>query len=106
MSSATRSRPVAFLLDMPRVSGEFLVSRGFLHFAILLCRAHGFSPRFIPLQRVPRPRFPTSACQGVERDAIHATSAGILGSSGIRPLWVFDTVLGSEIPSHKIGGSR
>src|SRR6266853_1251545 len=31
--------------------------------------------------------FHTSASQGVERDAIHATRAGILGSSGIRPLW-------------------
>ena len=30
----------------------------------------------------------------------------MLGSLGIRPLWVFDTVLGSEIPSDKIGGSR
>src|ERR1700694_1244147 len=50
--------------------------------------------------------FHTSASQGVERDAIHATRAGILGSSGIRPLGVFDTVLGSEIPSDKIGGWR
>src|SRR2546430_2910732 len=50
--------------------------------------------------------FHTSASQGVERDGIHATRAGILGSSGIRPLWVFDTVLDREIPSDKIGGSR
>jgi hypothetical protein len=50
--------------------------------------------------------FYASASQGVERDAIHATRAGILGSLGIRPLSVFDTVLGSAIPTDKMGGSR
>ena len=32
--------------------------------------------------------------------------ADILGFLGIRPLSLFDTVLGSEIPIDKIGGSR
>ena len=54
--------------------GEFLVSQGFLNFAILLCRAHADLTAVSSIfTETLASCFYTSASQGVERDAINAT---------------------------------